>query len=320
MTTRARILILGMAAGVWLPAAGAGAFGDSGHRVVGRIAEVHLGSSRAMQEARRILRPQESLADAAVWHDTIKNPAYEDEESGPFRLEHPGHDVYHYTNVAFQAARYDPESPGAHWTDIVRMMRESVGVLRGTSSVLSRREALRLLAHLVGDIHQPLHVGTGYVSASGPLRFVVPQGPAGWRPTLGGNALRYGPNDVYNLHSYWDSHAVNLAMQKQDVPAFAARLVKELGVGPTWRNTGDPDAWPALWATEALALAREVHDGVTLTTYLGSDPERGAGPRWRIAQRPGYDDMARAQVRVQLAKGGYRLAAILGSIWPERKP
>jgi hypothetical protein len=312
-----RLVVPAIATAICLVTPTLGAFGDSGHRVVGRIAEIHLGNSRAIHEVRKVLRPQESLADASVWHDTIKNPAYDDEDSGRFRLEHPGHDVYHYTNVPFQADKYNPDAPGAHWLDIVRMMRESVRVLRGISSVFSRREALRLLAHLVGDIHQPLHVGSGYIAASGPLRFVLPQGTAGWHPTLGGNALRYGPDDVYNLHSYWDSHAVNLAMQKQDVAGYAARLVKELGVMPTWTNTGDADAWPGLWAHEALALAREAHAGVKITSYLGADPERGTGHRWRIEQPPGYDDMARARIRVQLAKGGYRLAALLEAVWPE---
>ena len=316
---RSRLLCALAAATAVSLSAGVGAFGESGHRVVGRIAEIHLGDSRAMSEVRKILRPNETLGDAAVWPDVIKSAAYEDGETGPFRLKHPAHEVYHYTDLAFQAEKYDPSATGAHWLDIVRMTRECIRVLRGNSQVFSRREALRLLAHFAGDIHQPLHVGMGFVSAEGPLHFVVPVGPTGWRSSAGGNALRYGPNDTFNLHSYWDTHAVNLAMQKEDVPAYAVRLVRELGVLPTWRNPGDADAWPALWATEALPLAKEVHAGVKITTYLGPDSERGSPHRWRIEQPDGYDDMARARVRVQLAKGGYRLAATLKAIWPDGK-
>jgi hypothetical protein len=319
MTMKLRCLFVTAVCGA-LFATGVGAFGEAGHRIVGRAAEIHLANSRALKEVRSILRPQETLADAAVWPDTIKNPAYEDGDTGPFRLEHPGHDVYHYTDLPFQAVKYDPAVPGAHWVDIVRMLRESIRVLRGTSQVFTKREALRMLAHLVGDIHQPLHVGTGYVTVQEPLTFVVPSGPTGWRMTQGGNLLRYGPNDNFNLHSYWDTHVVNLAIQNEDAPTYAARLVKELGVLPTWRNTGDPDAWPASWATDALVLAKEVHAGVKITSYLGPDPERPNTPhRWRIEQPPGYDDMAKARVRVQLAKGGYRLAATLKAIWPDGK-
>jgi hypothetical protein len=293
---------------------GVGAFGEAGHRVVGTVAEIHLRGSRAIQEVRRILRPNETLAEAAVWPDRIKSPTYEDGDTGPFRLEHPAHEVYHYTNVPFQLDRYDPAAPGAHWIDVVTMARESIRVLAGSSTVFTRREALRLLAHFAGDMHQPLHVGNGYVAADPPFRFVVPKGPIGWRTTLGGNALRYGPNDNFNLHSYWDSHVVNLAMQRQDVATYAAAVAGEKPP-PAWRNEGRVETWPEQWATEGLDLARQLHAGLTILEYLGPDEDRGTPHRWRIAQPPGYDDFARPRVRTQLAKGGYRLAATLQAIW-----
>jgi hypothetical protein len=295
---------------------GVGAFGGSGHRVVGRLAELHLRDSRALDHVRKILRPNETLADASVWPDVIKNPLYEDGDTGLFRLEHPAHEVYHYANLPFQADRYDPGIPGARPTDIVQILRESIRVLRGTSSTFTPREALRLLAHLVGDVHQPNHVGTGYVTATGPLRFIVPTGPTGWRLTLGGNALVYGPQETFNLHSYWDSHIVNLAMGQDDAPAYALRLFKELPIAAEWKGTGDPDAWPEQWANEALVYAKEAYQGIELVAYLGPDEARRTPHRWRIQQPQDYDARSRARVRTQLAKGGYRLAATLRAIWP----
>lgn len=292
------------------------AFGEEGHRTVGLIAEAHLKGARALTEARKILRPQETLADAAVWPDTIKTATYEDGDTGLFRLAHPAQDTYHYTNPAFQSERYDLSLPGARPTDIVQVTRECVRVLRGTSSAFTPREALRMLAHLVGDMHQPLHVGNGFVTASPPLRFVPPTGPTGWRTTLGGNALVYGPQDRFNLHSYWDSHIVNLAMRNDDLPTFAARLIAEVPAAPAWKDSGDPDAWPGRWANESLVTAKDAFRDIRLTLYLGPD-ETGRTPhRWRIEQPPGYDDHARPIVRTQLAKGGYRLAALLRAIWP----
>jgi hypothetical protein len=292
------------------------AFGDEGHRVVGLIAETHLKGARALTEARKILRPQETLADAAVWPDTIKSATYEDGDTALFRLAHPAQDTYHYTNPAFQSDRYDLALTGARPTDIVQMMRECVRVLRGKSSVFTPREALRMLAHLVGDLHQPLHAGNAFVAAASPLRFVPPTGPTGWRTTSGGNALVYGPQDRFNLHSYWDSHIVNLAMRDDDVPAFAARLIAEVPAAPAWKDPGDPDTWPERWATESLVNAKEAFRDIRLTLYLGPD-ETGRTPhRWRIEQPQGYDDRARPIVRTQLAKGGYRLAAVLRAIWP----
>ena len=131
---------------------------------------------RALNEIRRILGPQETLAAATLWADTIKNPLYEDGDTPLFRLEHPAQDTYHYTNIAFQEARYESSLPGARPTDILQMTRECVRVLRGTSQAFTQREALRMLAHLVGDMHQPLHSANAFVSSSGALRFVVPDG------------------------------------------------------------------------------------------------------------------------------------------------
>jgi hypothetical protein len=293
-----------------------GAFGEEGHRIVGVLAEIHLKNSRALGEVRRILRPKETLADAAVWPDTIKTPTYEDGDTGLFRLAHPAHDTYHYTNIPFQADRYDLSLPGARPTDILDTTRECIRVLRGTSGRFTRREALRMLAHLVGDMHQPLHVATSFVAASGPLRFVMPEGPTGWRSTAGGNALVYGPQDRFNLHSYWDSHIVNVAMRNDDVPAFASRLLSEVPVTPEWNSTGDPDRWPERWVNEALLYAKDAHRDIRLTTYLGPDESGRTPHRWRIEQPRGYDDRSRDRIRVQLAKGGYRLAAILKALWP----
>jgi len=292
-------------------------FGDAGHHVIGLVAEMHLEGARALAEVRRTLRPKETLADASVWPDVIKNPLYEDEDTARFRLDHPGHDTYHYANLPFQADRYELSAPGTRPTDMVQIMRESIRVLQGASTAFRPREALRMLAHLVGDVHQPLHIGNAFVSASGPLRFVVPDGPTGWRTTLGGNLLLYGPQDRFNLHSYWDAHAVNLAMRNEDVPTYAARLFKEMAVRPEWRNAGDVDAWPAQWATESLALANAAHHDIALVAYLGPDQAKRNPHRWRIHQPAGYDDLARERVPTQLAAAGFRLAATLKAIWPD---
>jgi hypothetical protein len=292
------------------------AFADGGHRTVGRLAELHLQGSRAIQEVRRILRPGETLAEAAVWPDTIKRAQYDDEDTAPFRLEHPAHDVYHFTDLPFQAARYAPDVPGARSDDILQMATECIRVLRGGAERFTPREALRLLAHLVGDLHQPLHVGTGYLPAAGALEFVVPRGSTGWRSTAGGNALVYGPQDRFNLHSYWDAHAVNLTMGRESPDAFASRLLRDVPADPEWKGTGAVETWPEQWVNEMIPHARQVHQGIAVVAYLGPH-ESGRPPhRWRIQQPAGYDQMARELLRGQLARAGYRLAATLQAIWP----
>jgi hypothetical protein len=293
------------------------AFGGSGHRIVGMLAEMHLKNTRALKEVRKILRPNEPLAEAAVWPDTIKNPLYEDGDTALFRLNHPAHDTYHYANLPFQADAYALTVPGARPTDIVQAAKESIKVLRTGKGLFTPREALRLLAHFTGDIHQPLHVGNAFVSESGPLQFVVPTGPSGWRTTLGGNALVYGPEHRFNLHSFWDSHAVNITMGQQDVAGFATRLFTEEKPAANWANTGDVETWPAQWATEGLARAKEAHRGIRLVSYLGPDEEKRVAHRWLIEQPPDYEARAKPITREQLSRAGYRLAQTLKAIWPD---
>ena len=292
------------------------AFGAAGHRVIGTLAELHLQDTRALKEIRRILPPNQTLADAAVWPDLIKDSIYEDADTNIFKLNHPGHETYHYANLPFQTERYALDAPGARSTDIVQITREAIRVLKNGKGMFSQREALRILAHLVGDIHQPLHVGNAFIASSGAPAFVQPNGPTGWRPTLGGNLLVYGPENRFNLHSYWDSHGVNITMEREDVPTYAARLHREVNPSPTWSSSGDPDSWPAQWATEGLAHAREAHKGIRLLSDLGPDPDRRNPHRWSIEQPSDYDARARRLIRQQLALGGYRLAAVLKSIWP----
>lgn len=294
-----------------------GAFGESGHRVIGLLAEMHLKDTRALKEVRAILRPNETLADAAVWPDTIKNPLYEDGDTAQFRLKHPGHDTYHYANLPFQADAYSLDVPGARDMDVVQAAREAIRTLKTGTGRFTKREALRLLAHFAGDIHQPLHVGNAFISERTPLQFVEPTGPTGWRSTLGGNALVYGPENRFNLHSYWDTHAVNLNMEKNDPAALAARLFGEMRPGKDWRNSGRVEDWPVQWATEGLAHAKTAHEGLKIVSYLGPDDGKRTPHRWLLQQPAGYDDRARPLVRRQLALAGYRLAATLRTLWPD---
>ena len=56
--------------------------------------------------------------------------------------------------------------------DIVAAINASIAVLQGGTApapfnIKNKREALRLLAHYVGDIHQPLHVVSIYLANDG---------------------------------------------------------------------------------------------------------------------------------------------------------
>lgn len=87
------------------------------------------------------------------------------------------------------------------------------------------REALLVLAHYVGDIHQPLHVGSIYLFASG--RRVNPDAgrydPAS--STTGGNDLLVDGVPLARLHPCWDDVPASLKVSHVDGLAAGARHV-----------------------------------------------------------------------------------------------
>jgi hypothetical protein len=122
-------------------------WGATGHRTVGQIAEWHL-SKEATSEVKSLLG-RESLAEAATYPDEIRSdPKYKETSS------------WHYVTIedgeTYETSKRNPKG------DAVEAIRRFVATLRSKSSSKDDKVyALRWLVHLVGDIHQPLHVGRG---------------------------------------------------------------------------------------------------------------------------------------------------------------
>jgi hypothetical protein len=201
-------------------------------------------------------------------------------------------------------------------------------VLRGQSNRFTERQALYLLAHYIGDIHQPLHVGCGYIQTSmgengrPRFQFAVPASPntgAGALPhDEGGNRLRWGQDYDRNLHSYWDTDLVEHASGSRSAREYAADLVRNVAPVTGWKANGQVQGWPAQWASDALPHAREAYRGLRLlrsATYRTRSGRVRQG--WAITRPDGYAERGRDITRVQLAKGGYRLAQVLMNIWGE---
>lgn len=117
-----------------------------------------------------------------------------------------------------------------------------------------------LMAHFIGDIHQPLHVGTAYIDSDD--AFVIPQSQSEIDDgtvfeTRGDNNLLIGSRA---LHSYWDGQAVTYAMRRAQATSpsdFAAYLIShQTGIQSTAGTVAD---WPAAWATDTLAESQKAH-------------------------------------------------------------
>jgi hypothetical protein len=220
------------------------------------------------------------------------------------------HKKYHFADVAIQQDRYDRALAGTSDHDIVSAMNAAIAVLQGKKpagpvSIRDRKEALLLLAHLAGDIHQPLHVGSVYLDHA---NHPVDPGPAGQpvdhaMDTVGGNAIKDGSS---NLHAEWD--AVRRSLNPLALPA--PLLAAAQAVAPT---PGDVKDWPAQWATGTLRSARSAFDGLAFDHTGASKPAD-----WvvKIADRSAYAARRTALQEQQLALAGARLAQLLNTIWP----
>jgi hypothetical protein len=218
------------------------------------------------------------------------------------------HRQYHYADIAVQRPSYSASHAGASEHDVVAGINAAMAVLRGQSAprpfdIQSRREALRLLAHLVGDIHQPLHVGTVYLREDGKLLDPDVEGLLPGSETHGGNALELGHD---RLHAVWDRTPPRLKAEYfADRGAAQARAVE--------RTPGGPDHWAEAWANESLRLADATYgsmrfsgkgeDGTSRSTWRVQDASRSLVPRDIQQER-------------QLVRAGARLAQLLESIWP----
>lgn len=259
------------AALVLLLASTAQAWGPTGHRVVGHIAEAEL-SPAARAEVRRLA--PEGLAAVATWADEIKgDPRYTGKARGAVDTR-----PWHYLN-ARDASDYRRVVAGrtARVRHVVDAIAWAEGVLgdRG-ARVAERAEALRWLVHLVGDLHQPLHVG--------------------FAADRGGNTIEVEGLGG-NLHWLWDGPLVDAI--GRGAGAIADGLSQRPFALPVGDGVDD-------WALEGIALRGEVYR---------SDGRR-FGPEVRRIAAPSAVDRARwgAIVEWRLLLAGHRLAARLEAV------
>lgn len=158
-----------------LLAPSATAWGPVGHRAVGRIAERHL-TPQAARAVADLLAP-EQLAYVTTWADEIRPEP-----------EWAKADAWHWVTVP-DGQTYDSTQKNPNG-DVLEAIARFEKVLHDpTSPRLERVQALKWLSHLVGDLHQPLHVGRG--------------------DDHGGNSLLVlWFNEPTNLHAVWDSKVV----------------------------------------------------------------------------------------------------------------
>ncbi|TGE24015.1 S1/P1 Nuclease [Hymenobacter aquaticus] len=152
------------------------AWGVQGHRVVGKIAENHL-TKKAKDQVAALLG-SERLPLVTTWADEVR-----------YSEEYEATAPWHFINTALGL-------PFAEYTGVVTSMQEPNAYLALNQNLQQLKDpkatkeqkvvALKFVIHIVGDVHQPMHVSRA--------------------EDKGGNAItvKYQGKDT-NLHSLWDS-------------------------------------------------------------------------------------------------------------------
>ncbi|MBL6444889.1 S1/P1 nuclease [Fulvivirga sp. 29W222] len=196
-------------------------WGMIGHRTVGQIAESHL-SKRAKKKINEILGG-ESLAVVSNWMDDIKS-------DDSYDHTHAWHWVTIPEGQTYEQSDKNPDG------DVIATIERLISELK-QSNISKKQEAekLKMLVHLIGDIHQPLHVGFGH--------------------DMGGNKV-----DVEwfwkssNLHRVWDSEMIDSKRYSYTELSTISDNVSKEQI-KLWQSANVRD-----WANESIALRKQVYN------------------------------------------------------------
>jgi hypothetical protein len=197
------------------------AWGQNGHRAVGLVAEQHL-SKKAKKKIMQLL-DDNTLAEVSVWMDDIKS-------DNAYNHTHDWHWVTVPDGLTYEEAEKNPKG------DIIAKIEEASRVLKaGKLTKQQEQEYIKYLVHLVGDIHQPLHVGGG--------------------DDQGGNAVKvqwfFQPS---NLHRVWDSDMIESKdLSFTEIVRFLGNPDK--GLIKQWQSATVRD-----WANESKGYRQQVYN------------------------------------------------------------
>lgn len=196
-------------------------WGKNGHRAVGDIAAQYL-SEDAQKAVDRVLGT-ESMAIASTWMDEIRSDSSYD-------YTHDWHWVTIPDGMTYEETEKNPNG------DIINAIRTITADLQeGNLSAKEEAEKLKMLIHLVGDIHMPLHVGTG--------------------DDRGGNDVRVEWFwDASNLHRVWDSGMIDESQLSYTELSTSINHPTEQQLN-MWQKDDVLD-----WARESMELRKQVYD------------------------------------------------------------
>jgi hypothetical protein len=255
------------------PVGSAFGWGDDGHQTVGKIASLRI-KKKTSQRINQILKPGETLANIASWADTVKERVGKtdpDPDTNAFLQDVAHNDrnrEWHYDDLALDCKSYQTCTGFTVDNDIVHMLNVCIRTLQGhpdPNHPLSQRNALKLLVHFVGDMHQPLHIGCGFIDVHGPNgTILIVRDPIVIKqknlPSDNGANQLVIDNDKKKLHGFWDFDLVTslmLATDKQTSDTLGEFLKETVRPQASWNPRGPVSSWGAQWAPDSLKQSRD---------------------------------------------------------------
>jgi hypothetical protein len=269
-----------VAAAVALMPSPALAWGKTGHRVVAAIADTQL-SGLARAHIKEILGGAESLDEAANWPDEMR--------SAPGAFWQKTATPWHY--VTLNGIIYDHAPPEG---DALEALSHFRSVLQDPNASLADKQlALRFVVHLVGDLHQPLHVGKCCDKGGNDVK-------VSWfgKPT--------------NLHAVWDSQLIDdEQLSFTELAAKLERHTSETDIVSWW------DINPRDWISESAEIREQIYANIPSP----------AKPKDKKSKGEALPDLSYTYVykftpvvERRLQQAGVRLAAYLNDIYSKPQP
>ncbi len=200
-----------------------------GHRAVGEVAEEHL-TRKAKRAITKLLNGQ-SLAAVSNFADEIKADSTYRKFS-----------AWHYVN--FPADKKYTDVEPSKYGDLIIGIEKCIEIVKDkNSSKEDKAFYLKMLVHLIGDLHQPMHVGR--------------------LEDKGGNDIQVQWfNKGSNLHKVWDANMINdYEMSYTELATSLPRLTeaqkKSIQLGGIYD-----------WVEESQDIANEIYDSVEVGEKL----------------------------------------------------
>lgn len=267
------------------------AWGPTGHRVVGVVAQKNL-TPKTLEKINAILKG-DSLAKVANWPDEIKSEPQTYSQTFS----------WHYTQWPDQNSEHqETELTGL----LLTYIKFHLDYLRSDAKPEEKAFSLKFLVHLVGDLHQPYHVGNGV--------------------DKGGNACKViFFNTQTNLHKVWDEDMIDSTKLSfteiadfilQGVGSEKIRLIQQ-GSLIDWTKESKE--------IRSVAYPNEVNpNGQTQQQNQDRHPKTYCASEVAVELMPkmsyDYNYKFMPQLNRRLLEGGLRLAMVLNQVLDGNTP